>query len=67
MEEIEFRVSGMACTGCENRVETVIERVDGVHRVTADHETGSVSVTASADIEAAVHEAVYEAGYDVEA
>ena len=41
--------------------------VDGVHRVDADHETGSVEVTAEAGTEDTVCDSIHDAGYDIAA
>ena len=38
------RVSGMACRGCEQRISSVLRRVEGVREVSADHRTGVVRV-----------------------
>jgi copper chaperone len=46
MEQYDFTVEGMSCTGCEETVSTAIRRVEGVHRVEAEHETGVVVITA---------------------
>lgn len=67
MERYELTVEGMACSGCETTVTTAIERVSGVHRVEADHETGDVTITADAETRAEVEQAIYDAGYDVAA
>lgn len=37
-------VRGMDCTGCENRVQTALKRLEGVIRADADYRTGRVSV-----------------------
>jgi len=62
--DYEITVEGMACTGCEENVTNAVSGVDGVQRVEADHESGSVSVTADEenrdDVEAAIHDAGYE-------
>jgi copper chaperone len=64
MDQYEITVEGMACTGCEENVTNAVSRVDGVQHVEADHESGSVSVTADEenrdDVEAAIHDAGYE-------
>ena len=64
MDRYEITVEGMACTGCEENVTNAVSGVDGVQRVKADHESGSVSVTADEenrdDVEAAIHDAGYE-------
>ncbi|MGH2555544.1 MAG: heavy-metal-associated domain-containing protein [Actinomycetota bacterium] len=37
-------VQGMDCTGCENRVQTALKRLEGVIKANADHRTGRVKV-----------------------
>ena len=44
METVVLRVSGMACSGCEQRISSVLRRVEGVREVSADHRTGVVRV-----------------------
>jgi copper chaperone len=39
-----LQVEGMSCTGCEQRIGTVLHRVEGVREVAADHLTGRVEV-----------------------
>ncbi len=44
MEKINLKVSGMVCSGCENRIKRVLENISGVLEVTANHENGIVTV-----------------------
>lgn len=67
MEQFEFEVDGMSCTGCEERVTNAAKQVDGVHRVEADHESGQVEITADEGTEEAIKTAIHDAGYDVPA
>jgi copper chaperone len=67
MEQYELDVEGMSCTGCEENVTNAVKRVDGVHRVTADHETGGVEVTGEEGTEDSVKQAIHDAGFDVSA
>ena len=57
----------MSCTGCEETVENAVSRIDSVHRVTADHKTNTVKITAEDDTEEQVEQAIYDAGYDLPA
>jgi len=60
----EFRVSGMTCEHCENRVAREVSEVPGVLNATADAGTGVLIVTFDGPLEAAaVADAVEEAGY----
>lgn len=57
----------MACDGCEQNVETALQRLDGVSRVEADHEDGAVEVVADDDVaDEALQAAVRDAGYEVD-
>jgi len=42
--KIEIRISGMSCTGCENRVENVLKNVENVKSVNANYNTGIVEI-----------------------
>lgn len=65
MESYQLTVEGLSCSGCEERVETAIGQVDGVHRVEADRDSNTVEITADGATEDAVRRTVFEAGYDV--
>ncbi len=43
-EQLVLQVSGMSCSGCEERIGTALSRLDGVVRSSADHESGRVRV-----------------------
>ena len=42
MNNIEIKVNGMVCSGCENRICNVIKDIDGINEVTANHEKNLV-------------------------
>jgi copper chaperone CopZ len=44
MKQLDLTVSGMSCTGCEQRIANSLRRLDGVQDVTADHISGAVVV-----------------------
>lgn len=67
MEQYQFTVEGMSCTGCEERVTNAAKRVEGVHRVDTDHETGTVEITADEGTEADIQQAIHDAGYELSA
>lgn len=46
MNKIIFKVEGMMCTGCENRIKTSISNIPGIKEVKADHVKKCVEVTA---------------------
>ena len=50
MKELELKVEGMHCSGCENRIKNVVGSIDGVKEVEASHETGIVKVISKKEI-----------------
>ncbi|MFB6119393.1 heavy-metal-associated domain-containing protein [Halosegnis sp.] len=68
MQRTTISVSGMACDGCEQNVETAVETLDGVNRVEADHTADTVEVVRADDVaDDDLHAAIERAGYDVSA
>ncbi|MEU1281824.1 heavy-metal-associated domain-containing protein [Streptomyces sp. NPDC005805] len=61
-----YRVTGMTCGHCEGAVGSEISALAGVTSVQAEAATGLVTVVSKAPLdEAAVREAVDEAGYEL--
>lgn len=66
MTPLSLTVHGMSCTGCEQRIATVLGRLDGVGSVEADHRDGTVrldydpSVVTAETITARLADAGYE-------
>lgn len=61
-----YQVTGMTCGHCEGAVREEISRIEGVSAVQAAAASGEVTVTSSAALDdAAVREAVDEAGYEL--
>jgi copper chaperone len=59
-----FQVTGMSCGHCQRAVTEEINRIPGVHGVTVDLATGSVTVTTTQPVDRAdIAYAVDEAGY----
>ena len=66
MKEINLKVEGMACTGCENRIQKVLENIEGVQKVEAHHENGTVKVTCKENVnEELLIEKIDTLGYEV--
>ena len=66
MANIEFKVNGMMCEGCENRVKNAIQEIEGVIDVKADHKVGIVEIITEKDIDKnMVKEAIEDIGYEV--
>jgi copper chaperone CopZ len=67
MEQLEFRVKGMTCSSCEQRIERALAQVDGVVRSNADHQAAQVRIVfdpARTSAEA-VQARIKQAGYEV--
>lgn len=66
--KIEIRISGMSCTGCENRVENVLKNVENVESVNANYNTGIVEIGINnikdLDIDM-IKETLEDLGYDI--
>ncbi len=61
-----YTVTGMTCSHCVRAVTEEVGAVDGVSDVSVDLDTGTVTVSADDRLDdAAVREAVEEAGYEV--
>ena len=43
--DVVFEASGIHCQSCERTIRTLLDEVDGVERVSADHRTGRVAVS----------------------
>jgi copper chaperone len=68
MERKTISVTGMSCNGCEQNVESALQKLDGVTRVEGDHEADTVEVVVDDDVaDDDVHAAIEQAGYDVTA
>lgn len=65
MEEIEIKVKGLMCTGCENRIKTALSTLDFVEKVEADHKAGRVKVeiVENADVNE-ICEAIEDLGFE---
>ena len=61
-------VEGMTCQHCVNAVTTEVGRVPGVSKVTVDLDSGKVTIASDRPVDdAALREAVEEAGYEIRA
>lgn len=66
MKEIIFKVNGMMCEGCENRVKNAIQNVEGVQSTNANHITGEVTVVANDNISKELIKNILEdIGYEI--
>lgn len=44
LQELELRVTGMTCSGCENTIKNGLGKMDGIVEVKASHENNKVSI-----------------------
>ena len=66
MKELEIKVNGMMCSGCENRVQNALKQIDGIEDVKANHIEGNVKVTAREEVdENTIKETIEDIGYEV--
>lgn len=65
MKELKFKIEGMMCEGCENRVKNALMTITGVEEVSADHTTGMVVVKTTTDNEGAIREEISDLGYEI--
>lgn len=66
--KIEIRISGMSCTGCENRVENVLKNIENVESVNANYNTGTVEIETNniKDLDMdIIKETLEDLGYDI--
>lgn len=66
--KLEIKISGMSCTGCENRVENVLKNIENVESVNANYNTGIVEIKTN-DIKDlnidVIKETLEDLGYDI--
>ncbi len=66
MKNIELKVNGMVCSGCENRVKNALLGIDGVKKVNASHKKNLVTITLKEDIDKSLLEKTIEnLGYEI--
>ena len=66
MNEINLKVNGMACTGCENRVKNALKTIDGVKNVDASFENCYVKIELSKDVPLdTIKETIEDLGFSV--
>ena len=66
MKEVTINVKGMVCNGCENRIKNALKTIEGVENVSANHNTGIVSITLNNEVEKNVlEEKIEDIGFEV--
>ena len=66
MNEINLKVKGMMCSGCENRVKNALENITGIEKVIANHTTGNVSISCDNTVDKKIiEETIEDIGYEI--
>ena len=66
MKELEIKVNGMVCGGCENRVKTALSTIEGVESVEANHNTGIVTIKTEKDLDVVqIKERIVDLGFEI--
>lgn len=66
MNELEIKVNGMVCEGCENRIKNAISLIDGMESVNADYKTGTVTILANKEIDKLkIEEKIEDIGFEI--
>ncbi len=66
MKETILKVEGMVCNGCENRVQNALKTIEGIEKVVADHNSGTVTITAKDSVdEKTMKEKIEDIGFTV--
>ena len=66
MKETIIKVEGMACIGCENRIQNALKGIEGINEVKANHNTGIVEITSNGEIpEKIIKETIEDIGFKI--
>lgn len=66
MKEMIIKVTGMVCSGCENRVKNAIESMEGIEAVVANHTKGIVEITTKEEVtQKDIEEKIEDIGFTV--
>lgn len=67
MKEVNLKVNGMMCSGCENRVKNALKNIENVEEVYADHNKNSVKIILKQDISIDIlKDTIEDIGYEVQ-
>lgn len=66
MKKIIFKVEGMMCAGCENRVKNALNQIEGVESVEASHEEKNVKVVTNGEVDVEeIKDKIDDLGFEV--
>lgn len=66
MKELEIKINGMVCGGCENRVKNALSTIEGIESVEANHNTGIVTIKTEKDLDMVqIKERIVDLGFEI--
>ena len=65
MKETIIKVQGMACEGCEKRIQNALKNMEGIENIVANHKEGTVTVIANETLINIIKEKIEELGFIV--
>ena len=65
MKEFIIKVEGMACEGCERRIQNALKNMEGIENVVANRKEGIVTITAENIDMNKVKEKIEDIGFKV--
>ncbi len=67
MNTLIIKVKGMVCSGCENRLQNALKRINGVEEVVADYKKELVTIKTSLEIDKnVIYDKIEDLGFEVE-
>lgn len=67
MDTLIIKVKGMVCSGCENRLQNALKRINGVEEVVADYKKELVTIKTSLEIDKnVIYDKIEDLGFEVE-
>lgn len=67
MKILELKIEGMHCEGCSNRLEKILNNIEGVQNaeVILDSKKAIIELNEEADLKETIKEAIIDAGFEV--
>lgn len=66
MKELNLKINGMVCEGCENRVKSALLLLNDVESVDANHNTGIVTIKSEKNLNVSeIKEKIIDLGYEI--
>lgn len=67
MKEINLKVKGMHCEGCENRIKNLLSTIDGIEEVIANHIDGTILIKTNKEVDIEdIKEKIEDLGFENE-